>query len=38
VPAIGFINKQYENYDLAPLLRAAIDRGNSEALFPRSKV
>ena len=37
-PAIGFINKQYEAYDLDPALRAAIDRGNSEALFPRLKV
>ncbi|MFC0539874.1 amidohydrolase family protein [Kutzneria chonburiensis] len=36
--AVGFINKQYENYQLTPSLRAAIDRGNSEALFPRLKV
>jgi predicted TIM-barrel fold metal-dependent hydrolase len=35
--AVGFINKQYENYALTPSLRAAIDRGNSEALFPRLK-
>ena len=36
-PAIGFINKQYERYPLAADLRAAIDRGNAEALFPRLK-
>jgi predicted TIM-barrel fold metal-dependent hydrolase len=36
--AVGFINKQYENFELSPDLRAAIDRGNSEALFPRLKV
>lgn len=37
-PAIGFINKQYENYPLNSALRKAIDRGNSEALFPRLAV
>jgi len=36
--AVGFINKQYENFHLSPDLRAAIDRGNCEALFPRLKV
>jgi predicted TIM-barrel fold metal-dependent hydrolase len=35
--AIGFMIKQYENHPLDPALRAAIDRGNSEALFPRLK-
>jgi len=35
--AVGFINKQYENYPLDPALRVAIDRGNAEALFPRLK-
>jgi predicted TIM-barrel fold metal-dependent hydrolase len=35
--AIGFLNKQYENYPLNQSLREAIDRGNSEALFPRLK-
>ncbi len=35
--AIGFLNVQYENYPLDPILRAAIDRDNSEALFPRLK-
>jgi predicted TIM-barrel fold metal-dependent hydrolase len=38
VPAIGFINKQYEDFRMHSSLRAAIDRGNSEALFPRLKV
>jgi len=33
--AIDFMNMQYENYPLDPVVRAAIDRGNSEALFPR---
>jgi predicted TIM-barrel fold metal-dependent hydrolase len=33
--AIDFLNMQYENYPLDPVVRAAIDRGNSEALFPR---
>ena len=33
--AIAFLNAQYENYALDPGLRAAVDRGNSEALFPR---
>ena len=32
---IDFLNMQYENYPLDPGVRAAIDRGNSEALFPR---
>jgi predicted TIM-barrel fold metal-dependent hydrolase len=35
--AIAFLNAQYENYSLDPGLRAAIDRDNSEALFPRLK-
>ncbi len=38
VPAIGFITKQYEDFRMHSSLRAAIDRGNSEALFPRLKV
>ena len=33
--AVGFLNEQFENYPLDPALRAAIDRGNCEALFPR---
>ncbi len=33
--AIDFLTMQYEKYPLDPGLRAAIDRGNSEALFPR---
>ena len=33
--AIDFLNMEYENYPLDPSVRAAIDRGNSEALFPR---
>lgn len=33
--AIDFLNMQYEKYPLGPVLRAAIDRGNAEALFPR---
>ncbi|MFI9380125.1 amidohydrolase family protein [Kutzneria sp. NPDC052558] len=37
-PAIGFITKQYEDFRMHSSLRAAIDRGNSEALFPRLKV
>lgn len=36
-PAVDFLNMQYENYPLRPSLRAAIDRGNAEALFPRFK-
>ncbi len=36
-PAIGFLNGQYEKYPLDADLRSAIDRGNSEALFPRLK-
>ena len=36
-PAIDFLNMQYENYPLNPVLRAAVDHGNSEALFPRLK-
>jgi 6-methylsalicylate decarboxylase len=36
--AIDFLNMQYENYPLDPVLRAAIDRGNSEALFPRLRL
>ena len=35
--AIYFLNMQYEKYPLDPLQRAAIDRANSEALFPRLK-
>jgi predicted TIM-barrel fold metal-dependent hydrolase len=35
--AVGFLNKQFENYPLNQSLREAIDRGNSEALFPRLK-
>lgn len=35
--AVDFINGQYDKYPLDPALRAAIDRGNSEALFPRLK-
>ncbi|MGW6929388.1 amidohydrolase family protein [Lentzea sp. NPDC054927] len=35
--AVGFINGQYEQHPLDPALRSAIDRGNSEALFPRLK-
>lgn len=35
--AVGFINGQYEQYPLDPAVRAAIDRGNAEALFPRLK-
>lgn len=33
--AVGFINGQYDEYLLDPAQRAAIDRGNAEALFPR---
>jgi len=36
-PAVGFLNKTYEKYPLDDKLRAAIDRGNSENLFPRLK-
>jgi predicted TIM-barrel fold metal-dependent hydrolase len=35
--AIGFLNKQYETYSLNSELRAAIDRDNALALFPRLK-
>ncbi|MCB5291970.1 amidohydrolase family protein [Arthrobacter sp. SO3] len=35
--AIGLLNTQYENYPMEPSLRAAIDRGNAESLFPRLK-
>ncbi|NUT98268.1 MAG: amidohydrolase [Saccharothrix sp.] len=35
--AVGFMNKTYEKYPLDESLRAAIDRGNSENLFPRLK-
>ncbi|MGW4212139.1 amidohydrolase family protein [Lentzea sp. NPDC004789] len=35
--AVELINAQYDKYPLDPALRAAIDRGNSEALFPRLK-
>src|SRR6185437_3425706 len=37
VPAVGFMTKTYEKYPLGEELRAAIDRGNSENLFPRLK-
>jgi predicted TIM-barrel fold metal-dependent hydrolase len=33
--AVGFMNKTFERYPLDDGLRAAIDRGNSEKLFPR---
>lgn len=33
--AIGFLDRQYENYPLDESLRTAIDSGNAEALFPR---
>lgn len=36
--AIDFLNMQYEKYPLDPVLRAAIDRGNAEALFPRLRL
>ncbi|MFJ7218864.1 amidohydrolase family protein [Amycolatopsis sp. NPDC098790] len=36
-PAVSFLNKTYERYPLEDNLRAAIDRGNSENLFPRLK-
>ncbi|MYW97661.1 amidohydrolase [Amycolatopsis rubida] len=35
--AVGFLNKTFERYPLDAGLRAAIDRGNSENLFPRLK-
>ncbi|MFJ9369535.1 amidohydrolase family protein [Nocardia sp. NPDC101769] len=35
--AVDFINNEYENYPLDDSLRAAIDRGNAEVLFPRLK-
>ncbi|WP_433561609.1 amidohydrolase family protein [Nocardia sp. CA-151230] len=35
--AVDFIIHEYENYPLDDSLRAAIDRGNAEALFPRLK-
>ncbi|MFB7873711.1 amidohydrolase family protein [Nocardia sp. NPDC056064] len=34
-PAVHIINRLYEDYPLDDALRHAIDRGNSEALFPR---
>lgn len=34
-PAVTFLNRTYQKYPLDGGLRAAIDRGNSEALFPR---
>lgn len=37
-PALDFLTVQYENYPLDPSLRAAIDRGNAEALFQRLRV
>ena len=33
--AIDFLNMQYEKYPLDPAMRAAIDRENADALFPR---
>ena len=33
--AVTFLNRTYQKYPLDHGLRAAIDRGNSEALFPR---
>ncbi|MFD1047438.1 amidohydrolase family protein [Kibdelosporangium lantanae] len=36
-PAVSFLNKTYEKYPLDDKLRAAIDRGNAENLFPRLK-
>ncbi|MEU0883386.1 amidohydrolase family protein [Lentzea sp. NPDC005914] len=35
--AVAAINGLYEKYPLDPAQRAAIDRGNAEALFPRLK-
>jgi predicted TIM-barrel fold metal-dependent hydrolase len=35
--AVELINTQYEKHALDPALRTAIDRGNSEVLFPRLK-
>jgi hypothetical protein len=37
-PAMGFINRQWEDYRMHSSLRTAIDRGNSETLFPRLTV
>lgn len=36
--AIGYLNKQPEKYPLTDSLRTAMDRGNTEALFPRLKL
>ncbi|KAA9160749.1 amidohydrolase [Amycolatopsis acidicola] len=36
-PAVTFLNKTYEQYPLEDNQRAAIDRGNSEKIFPRLK-
>ncbi|MGW2661652.1 amidohydrolase family protein [Nocardia tengchongensis] len=36
--AVAFIDNEYEKYPLEEVLRAAIDHGNSEALFPRLKI
>jgi hypothetical protein len=35
--AIGFLNRQNENYAFDSTLREAIDRGKAEALFQRLK-
>ena len=37
-PAVGFLHQPYKDFRMHSSLRAAIDRGNSEALFPRLKV
>ncbi|MEU5263087.1 amidohydrolase family protein [Amycolatopsis sp. NPDC021455] len=34
---VGFLNGRFEEYRMHSSLRAAIDRGNAEALFPRLK-
>ncbi|WP_410609758.1 amidohydrolase family protein [Amycolatopsis sp. lyj-109] len=36
-PVVGFMDAQYTQYPMDSSLRAAIDRGNAEALFPRLK-
>ncbi|MVU80663.1 amidohydrolase family protein [Nocardia sp. ET3-3] len=36
--AISFLNNEFENYPLDDSLRAAVDRGNCETLFPRLKI
>ncbi|WP_040820926.1 amidohydrolase family protein [Nocardia jiangxiensis] len=37
-PAVAFIDSGFENYPLDESVRASIDRGNCETLFPRLKV